>query len=198
VNRLARTLVRLDLDLRGLGVSWALVGGFAVSVRTEPRMTRDLDVAVAVEDDSAAERLVRELRQLGYADGNLVLEQEATGRLATVRLISPAEAGDVVVDLLFASSGIEAEVAARATRIEILPDVTAPVAAVGDLLALKILAGREQDGIDAAGLARVATAEDLRQAASSLEEIERRGFHRTRQDLAAALARAIERARRAR
>jgi hypothetical protein len=34
------------LDDCGLG--GALVGGFAVSVRTEPRFTRDVDLAVAV------------------------------------------------------------------------------------------------------------------------------------------------------
>jgi len=33
----------------------ALVGGLAVSARTEPRFTRDLDVAVAVPDDAGAE-----------------------------------------------------------------------------------------------------------------------------------------------
>lgn len=48
-----------DLDRRGL--EWALVGGFAVSARAEPRFTRDVDVAVAVEDDHAAEVLVNGL-----------------------------------------------------------------------------------------------------------------------------------------
>jgi len=41
--------------------AWALVGGLAVSVRTEPRFTRDLDLAVAVADDRAAEDLVHRL-----------------------------------------------------------------------------------------------------------------------------------------
>jgi hypothetical protein len=42
------------------------------------------------------------------------IEQEETGRLATVRLGSPpAVSGDVVVDLLFASSGIEPEIVRR-------------------------------------------------------------------------------------
>lgn len=72
-------------DLGRLGVAHALVGGHAVSVRVEPRFTRDLDFAVAVADDRAAENLVRELTGRGYRL-TAIVEQEATGRLATVRL----------------------------------------------------------------------------------------------------------------
>lgn len=39
------------------GVPAAAVGGLAVSVRTTPRFTRDVDLAVAVADDVHAERL---------------------------------------------------------------------------------------------------------------------------------------------
>jgi hypothetical protein len=38
---------RLEL----LGLAYALVGGFAVSIRAEPRFTRDIDLVVAVTDD---------------------------------------------------------------------------------------------------------------------------------------------------
>lgn len=34
---------------------WAVVGGLAVSVRAEPRTTRDVDVAVALAADDEAE-----------------------------------------------------------------------------------------------------------------------------------------------
>src|SRR5690349_5866572 len=68
-----------------IGVQHALVGGLAVSTRAEPRLTRDVDLAVAVDDDAAAESLVRELVARGY--GVLAtVEQTGTGRLATVRL----------------------------------------------------------------------------------------------------------------
>ena len=43
------------LDARPSEIDTALVGGIAVSTRTEPRFTRDLDFAVAVADDAAAE-----------------------------------------------------------------------------------------------------------------------------------------------
>ena len=51
MTQLERVILRLDTDLRKLGVRWALVGGLAVSVRARPRMTYDIDIAVAVMDD---------------------------------------------------------------------------------------------------------------------------------------------------
>jgi hypothetical protein len=39
-------------DLDALQVRWALIGGLAISVRSAPRFTKDLDFAVAVADDS--------------------------------------------------------------------------------------------------------------------------------------------------
>lgn len=52
------------LDRRG--ERFALVGGLAVSIHGEVRFTRDVDLAVAVADDQAAERLVYAMRAEGY------------------------------------------------------------------------------------------------------------------------------------
>jgi len=49
-------------DLDALRVRWALIGGLAISVRSAPRFTKDLDFAVAVADDSEAEDVVHRLR----------------------------------------------------------------------------------------------------------------------------------------
>lgn len=51
---LLRTVVG---QLQAVPVAHALVGGLAVSVRTEPRFTRDVDLAVGVVDDAEAETL---------------------------------------------------------------------------------------------------------------------------------------------
>ena len=85
---------------------------------------------------------------------------------------------DVVVDLLFASSGIEAEVVAGATRLEVLPQLTAPVASTGHLIALKVLAGRSQDLTDLEALIPGASAADLDLARSAVKLIQERGFNR--------------------
>jgi len=85
---------------------------------------------------------------------------------------------DVVVDLLFASSGIEAEVVAGATRLEVLPQLTAPVASTGHLIALKVLAGRNQDLTDLEALIPGASAADLNVARNAVKLIQARGFNR--------------------
>jgi hypothetical protein len=55
VQRLREALIRLWTDLLASNASWALIGGLAVSVRAEPRTTRDLDVALSVSGDPEAE-----------------------------------------------------------------------------------------------------------------------------------------------
>ncbi len=167
-------------DLRDLGASFALVRGLAVSIRTEPRFTRDADIAVSVVSDVEAERLVHALIQRRYQT-SMIVEQEATGRLATIRLTPPK--GVVVCDLLFASSGIEPEIVEHATMEDAGLQTPLPVATVGHLIAMKILSrddARPQDQIDLVALRRVATEEDLKTARHALGLVEQRGYHRLR------------------
>ena len=63
---------------------FALVGGIAISVRGEPRFTRDVDVAIAAQTDAQVEALVRFLADDGYAIAATV-EDEATHRLMEER-----------------------------------------------------------------------------------------------------------------
>lgn len=171
-------------DLSDLNRSSALVGGLAVSARTEPRFTRDVDVAVAVQDDTDAEQLIHTLQERGYRAFGLV-EQAATSRLAAIRLEKAVEANDQggdVVDLLFASSGIEREIAAAADLLDILPGVRLPVATTGHLIALKVLSRDDErrplDRADLLALFEVATDADLAAARAALSLIEERGFAR--------------------
>ena len=138
MTSLEAALRRIDRDLAQARYPFALVGGLAVSARTEPRFTRDADLAVAVGSDAEAEALVLGLRASGYRIAS-VLEQETVGRLATVRLAPLSAPQAAVIDLLFASSGIEAEIVAAAETIELLPRLPMRVATVGHLIALKVL-----------------------------------------------------------
>jgi len=154
MNPIEAALRRLVVDMAAIGRRWAVVGGLAVSARAEPRTTRDVDVVVAVGTDVEAEETVHALHRCGYRVWSVV-EQEAAVRLATARLSAPPGAGDgIIVDLLFASSGIEPEIVSAAEEIELVPELTVPVARLGYLLALKVLARddreRPQDWDDSA------------------------------------------------
>lgn len=168
-------LRRAVADLDALEVRWALIGGLAISIRSVPRFTKDLDFAIAVADDSEAEGVVHRLRGRGYQPAE-VLEQEYVKRLSGVRL--ERSESDVIVDLLFASSGIENEVVASATRLEVLPRLSAPVATIGHLIALKTLAGRNQDLTDLGALIPAASAGDIETAQEAVRLIQARGFNR--------------------
>ncbi len=140
-------------------------------------------MVVAVEDDTQAEALIRALQARGYAL-ETVIEQTATGRLATARL----EIHDTLVDLLFASSGIEREITEAAQPHQLTRSLRMPIARLGHLLALKLLARddrtRPQDAGDIRALLAEATAPELALAKEALGLIQARGFARRRRLLA--------------
>jgi predicted nucleotidyltransferase len=172
----AGILDRLEKD-------WALVGGLAVSTYVEPRFTRDIDIAVSVDDDEEAEQFAHSWTASGFVIQS-VIEQDVTNRLATIRSHRPGDEHSIVIDLLFASSGIEPEVAAEARHLEIAPDVVVPVARPGHLFALKLLssdpATRPQDSIDLKNLTAFLDPAECEAARQAVRLIESRGFHRER------------------
>ncbi len=156
-----------------------------------PRTTRDVDFVVAVEGDDEAEALVFALRRLGY-ELLASVEQTATQRFATARLRAPEST--VVVDLLFASSGIEDEIARSADVLEVLRGVRIPVARLADLVALKVLArddlARPQDAQDLRALLLEASEDDVDHAREALRLVTARGASRGK-DLERELDRAL-------
>lgn len=185
MTKLGETL-RALVDAIAIEQPLALVGGLAVSARTEPRFTRDLDFAIAVEDDAEAEALIFALQARGFMVV-ATIEHSTTHRLATVRLRQTP--GAPFVDLLFASCGVEREIVAAAAPLEIL-GVTVPVATVGHLIAMKLVSRdakrRPRDQQDLVALAGVADALEWRRAEAAIELIQQRGFSRGR-DLRAGL-----------
>ncbi len=152
-----------------------------MSIRAEPRFTRDIDLAVSVADDAGAEALVASLGAAGFTL-QLSLEQEALHRLATVRLLPPGEPEEgIVIDLLFASAGIEPEICEDAEPLEVAPGLIVPVAQAGHLLVMKILAlapDRAQDGADAQALVRHLSDADRARARKAAARVEALGASR--------------------
>ncbi|MFH1467394.1 MAG: nucleotidyl transferase AbiEii/AbiGii toxin family protein [Pseudomonadota bacterium] len=182
-------LGRALADLDALGSRVALVGGLAIAVRADPRFTRDVDLAVSVADDAGAEAVVRGMLHRGYGLLGTV-EQDVTGRLATVRLAMPGQGEHgVVLDLLFATVGIEREIVAEASEVELVPGLSLRVARVGHLLAMKLLARDEHRPLDQAdidALMGVADEQEILRLRAAAGLITTRGCDRGR-DLGAAM-----------
>lgn len=188
MTRIELVLRRALADLEDLRIPFAVVGGLAVSARTEPRFTRDVDLAVSVSTDADAEGVIYELQQRGYVL-TMLLEHERTGRIATARFVPPGEEEEgVIVDLLFQSSGIEPEVVKAAQPIELTPDVVAPVARSGHLMVLKLLARdderRPQDAGDIMALRGCMSTEEILLSREGAALIAERGCSRGRDLLA--------------
>ncbi|NJL26729.1 MAG: nucleotidyl transferase AbiEii/AbiGii toxin family protein [Thermoanaerobaculia bacterium] len=184
--RLYKALIGVGKDLQELGIRWALVGGIAVSLRSEPRTTRDLDIAVATRSNRETDNLIRDLAARGYRrmEPDQHRAHRVTGRVAMDRLLTPKENVEgVAVDLLFSFSGIEEEIVEAADLVEVSPGHSLPVATRGHLMALKVLAGRLQDKADFSNLLEEADARDLMEAELAAELIDRRGLHPNRQVL---------------
>lgn len=181
MNPVVEALARAVRDLTVINARWALVGGFAVSAWADPRFTRDVDLCIAVDDDQQAEQVVAAMRARDYRI-ETIIEHEWVQRLATVRLSLPA-LGGVVVDLLFASSGIEPEIVQSAGVIEIMPGVLAAVARPPHLVVLKLLARTErrpQDAADLVALRPLLAPADEAEVLRLAHLVTTRGFHRDR------------------
>jgi predicted nucleotidyltransferase component of viral defense system len=185
LTRLAATMERA-IAVLAVQRAFAVVGGLAVSTRTEPRFTRDIDLAVAAGSEEDAQQVVYGMQRGGFLV-EAVIEHRASRRMATVRLREGPRAP--MVDLLFAASGIEPEVTSCATPETVLGQLV-PVASVGHLIAMKLVSlddeHRARDRVDLVELSKVADDAEWARAEIAVRLIAERGFGRGR-DLAAAL-----------
>jgi hypothetical protein len=170
-------LAEIVAALRATSRCYALVGGVAVSFRATPRFTRDVDLVVLVDNDDDAEQLVFSLREYGFRIVATV-EQKAQKRLGTARLES---SNGVIVDLLFANSGIEPEIVRHATVVQMESVGAVSIARAEELLAMKILSmspKRPQDMVDAQNLIAFNADIDLKMVRKNLSTMVERAYHR--------------------
>lgn len=170
-------------SLHAVGAEWALIGALAVSVYTEPRTTKDIDIAVAVPTRNDEQTLIDALLARGFRSPSVLMHIEPTQRLG-MRLQTPASVGAIStsVDILSSSSGIEREVVAAANVLELLPALHLPVASVGHLIAMKLVSANDADRLkdkdDLRKLLKVAGDDELADARGAIELIEARGYSR--------------------
>jgi hypothetical protein len=187
-SALASVLAAVADVLRSGGLRWYVFGAQAVLVYGRPRLTADLDITVAAQDEQVPELVSR----LGAA--GLRLQSEATESFVRRTRVLPFvhEATGIPVDIVLAGPGLEAEFLANARDL-VVAGVRVPVISPEDLVVTKLLAGRPKDIDDVDGILREQLpALDLarcRRFLSMLEEA------LARNDLLAALDEALARTR---
>jgi hypothetical protein len=129
--------------LAARGIQAAVIGGLAVSLRGQPRMTVDVDLVVIADVDQAL-ALVRDLPGTRFEP--LFTGVEDVVSRSFILPLRHRSTG-VRVDLALGMSGFERQAVARATAID-LGGTPAPVVTAIDLLVMKALAGRPRDEDD--------------------------------------------------
>jgi hypothetical protein len=130
------------------GVEYLVVGGWAVSVHSEPRFTKDLDLLIGTAPDNL-ERAAAALRLFGAPD-SIVAMASALGPDEFLFFGTPPAR----VDLLRTIPGVEFE-EAFARRLDVTwGDAVVHVIAKEDLIRAKRAAGREKDLRDLRALER--------------------------------------------
>ncbi len=127
-------------------VPYIVIGGLAVAVIGEPRMTADIDVVGFLTLDQA-DQLIEAAERAG-----LEVASDERRRLRATGTLRFAKRG-FVLDVILASLPFE-DTARKRARKRRLFERLVPLPTPEDLLVFKILAGRDKDLVDAVGIAR--------------------------------------------
>lgn len=186
---------RIADDLNAAGIRWCLVGGLGASVYAEPRTTKDIDVVVALDSDQDLEHLKAFLASRGYHSPAILMHTQPTRRMGWRLLLDSPRGNGVPLDILSNACGIEHQITKQAVKLEVLRGVWLPVAALGHLIAMKVVSqhdpSRLQDRVDLLALLKVAQPDDIAIAQDALSEIARAGYSNNR-NLVEELERAID------
>ncbi|MGB6041767.1 MAG: DUF6036 family nucleotidyltransferase, partial [Pirellulales bacterium] len=144
---LSRVLADAVDLLEQRGLAYALIGGFASSLRGQPRVTADVDMVIAADVDGA-------LQLLGTLDDTpfepLFEDTEDVVRRAFILPLRHRATG-VKLDLAVGLSGFERQTMDRANVIDVAGR-SVSVATAEDLIVMKALAGRPHDDQDIRGM----------------------------------------------
>jgi len=147
MTQIEEALAEIATILEELRIPYMLIGGMAVSLWGEPRATLDLDFSLWVEADAFEATLAALCQRLP------ALSEHPLAFAARTRVLPATSSNGVRIDLVFASLPPEKKAIARAQPKEVAGK-TVMVAAVEDLVLMKLISEREKDWDDARRLLR--------------------------------------------
>ena len=166
-------LAALAASFESLGVRWYLFGAQAAIFHGVARLTADVDVTIRPAPHSIP-TLIAAMEAHGFVLRGIASD-DFVARTSVLPLVHSATR--LPVDVVLAGPGLEEQFLDRAEP-RTLDGVRVPVAAVEDLVTMKVLAGRPTDLNDVEGMLR-----------ARRDEIDLDGVRRTLTVLEAALSR---------
>jgi predicted nucleotidyltransferase len=142
-------LARITRALEARGVPFMLIGGQAVLLHGEPRLTQDVDITLGV-----GPRHLGEVLDVCVELGLDPLPEDVEGFVSRTFVLPASDsASGIRVDLIFSTTPYEAEAIARAVRVSVA-GAQVPFSTAEDLIVHKLFAGRPRDLEDVAGVIR--------------------------------------------
>jgi hypothetical protein len=148
VENLFQSVVALQEQLRQAGILSAVIGGVAVGVWGEPRVTRDVDVKVLLGRD-AAPRLLEAI-----SPDYVPLQADPLAALTRTGVLFVQDAQGTRLDLLLSDVSFDAEAIQRARDVTLQPGRVASVCSPEDLIVYKLISTRQRDHDDAESVVR--------------------------------------------
>lgn len=142
-----RLLERLAQALEGRSIAYMVIGGQAVLLYAEPRLTRDIDITLGLSGD----RLPTLLEAIGPLGLRVRVDNAEDFVRQTMVLPCEEAASTIRVDFIFSNSPYEAEALSRVNRVTIGGSQVC-YASVEDLIIHKLVAGRPRDIEDVRGV----------------------------------------------
>lgn len=134
-----RLLERIAQALDGIGIPYMVIGGQAVLLYGEPRLTKDIDITLGADLDRLADvrRLVQSIDLKPLADPDTFTRQ-------TMVLPCADATTGIRVDLIFSFTPYERQAMARVKTVKV-GGAEIRFASVEDLIVHKMIAGRPRD-----------------------------------------------------
>jgi hypothetical protein len=149
----------MDKDLKELlsalnvqHVKYMVVGGYAVGVHAQPRVTKDLDIFIEMSSSNAS-AVYAALATFGAPMAGIAAEDFLEPN-AVVRIGVPP----VAVDILQHIDGVTFEQAWRSSAEYLVDEIPARYISAEDLITNKLASGRPQDLADAAAVRQAQSA----------------------------------------
>jgi len=148
MEKLFQSILALQRRLCDAGISSIVIGGIAVGVWGDPRVTRDIDLKVLAERDDA-ERLWAAL-----SSNYTALMPDPIRDLKGMGFLFVEDASGTRLDLLLADTPYDAQAIRRGREVELEPGATVKMCSPEDLIIYKMISTRPRDTADAESVIR--------------------------------------------
>jgi len=148
VSALIESIHAIQTLLKGKDIGSAVIGGIAVGVWGEPRVTRDVDLKVLLSRDDSSRFL--DIISSKYK----ALQAAPLEALNRTGILFVRDELGTRIDLLLSDTEFDRQVIERAEPIELQQGLPAVICSPEDLIIYKLISTRLRDHEDAAGVIR--------------------------------------------